>query len=149
MTSFYIVTSYYTKRTKECFPMARPNFISVLNIAEDYTFNMIYSCLFNKNREWKYLCLVVSHLRTYIVLHDSDSTRNYSEVDIKEMLGFLIDNIFVVFGNNVFKQTVGIPMGTNCAPLFVFVSGLILIFLSSRVHSKSSTWEEHISCCDL
>jgi hypothetical protein len=41
----------------------------------------------------------------------------YSEVDIKEMLGFLIDNIFVVFGNQIFQQTVGIPMGTNCAPL--------------------------------
>ena len=30
---------------------------------------------------------------------------------------FLIDNIFVFFGGRVFQQTVGIPMGTNCAPL--------------------------------
>jgi hypothetical protein len=41
----------------------------------------------------------------------------YSEVDIKEMLGFLIDNILVVFGNQIFQQTVGIPMDTSCAPL--------------------------------
>ena len=33
------------------------------------------------------------------------------------MLGFLIDNIYVVFGDHVFQQSVGIPMGTNCAPL--------------------------------
>ena len=33
------------------------------------------------------------------------------------MLNFLIDNIFVVFGGRVFQQTIGIPMGTNCAPL--------------------------------
>ena len=33
------------------------------------------------------------------------------------MLGFLVDNIYVVFGDQVFQQTVGIPMGTNCAPL--------------------------------
>ena len=33
------------------------------------------------------------------------------------MLEFLIDNIFVIFGGRVFQQTVGIPMGTNCAPL--------------------------------
>ena len=33
------------------------------------------------------------------------------------MLEFLIDKIFVVFGNQVFQQSVGIPMGTNCAPL--------------------------------
>ena len=33
------------------------------------------------------------------------------------MLGFLIDNIYVVFGDQVFQQSVGIPMGINCAPL--------------------------------
>ena len=33
------------------------------------------------------------------------------------MLEFLIDSIFFVFGGCVFQQTVGIPMGTNCAPL--------------------------------
>ena len=33
------------------------------------------------------------------------------------MLEFLVDNIFVLFARKVFRQTVGIPMGTNCAPL--------------------------------
>ena len=33
------------------------------------------------------------------------------------MLEFLIENKFVMFGGRVFQQTVGIPMGTNCAPL--------------------------------
>jgi hypothetical protein len=33
------------------------------------------------------------------------------------MVEFLIDNIFVLFGGLVFQQTVGIHMGTNCAPL--------------------------------
>ena len=33
------------------------------------------------------------------------------------MLGFLVDNIYVVFGDQVFQKTVGIPMGTNCALL--------------------------------
>ena len=33
------------------------------------------------------------------------------------MLEILVDNIFVVFGGKVFQQVVGIPMGTNCAPL--------------------------------
>jgi hypothetical protein len=39
------------------------------------------------------------------------------EFDIINILEFLIDNIFVFFGGRVFQQTVGIPMGTNCAPL--------------------------------
>jgi len=34
------------------------------------------------------------------------------------MINFLIDNIFIEFGGRIFKQTVDIPMGTNCAPLF-------------------------------
>ena len=33
------------------------------------------------------------------------------------MVEFLIDNIYVEFGGRVYQQTVGIPMGTNCAPL--------------------------------
>jgi hypothetical protein len=51
------------------------------------------------------------------VRHQSDSQYNYSETDIKDMVGFLTDNIYVVFGDKVFQQSVGIPMGTNCAPL--------------------------------
>ena len=33
------------------------------------------------------------------------------------MLEFLVDNIFVFFAGKVFQQLIGIPMGTNCAPL--------------------------------
>jgi hypothetical protein len=33
------------------------------------------------------------------------------------MLEFLIDSISIIFGERVFQQTFGIPMGTNCAPL--------------------------------
>ena len=48
----------------------------------------------------------------------SDSKNKYSEDDIIKMFElFLVDNIFVVFAVKVFQQIVGIPMGTNCAPL--------------------------------
>ena len=33
------------------------------------------------------------------------------------MIEFLVDNIYVRFGGQLFRQIVGIPMGTNCAPL--------------------------------
>ena len=32
-------------------------------------------------------------------------------------IDFLIDNIYVRFGSSVFRQVIGIPMGTNSAPL--------------------------------
>jgi hypothetical protein len=57
---------------------------------------------------------VISHQKHY-----SDSRHKYSEVEIKKMLEFPIDNIFVVVGDQVFQKSVGIPMGINCAPLLV------------------------------
>jgi hypothetical protein len=35
------------------------------------------------------------------------------------MLEFLIDNIYVLVGGQVSQQSVGIHMGTNCAPLLL------------------------------
>ena len=32
-------------------------------------------------------------------------------------LHYLLDNIFIGFGSKLYRQIVGIPMGTNCAPL--------------------------------
>ncbi|KAK3083072.1 hypothetical protein FSP39_013191 [Pinctada imbricata] len=51
------------------------------------------------------------------------------------MLNFLIDNIFVVFGGKVFQQIVGIPMGTNCAPLLadIFLYSYEAEFIQSLV----------------
>ena len=34
-----------------------------------------------------------------------------------EALIYLLDNIYIRFGTKLYRQIVGIPMGTNCAPL--------------------------------
>ena len=34
-----------------------------------------------------------------------------------EALVYLLDNIYIRFGTKLYRQIVGIPMGTNCAPL--------------------------------
>jgi hypothetical protein len=47
----------------------------------------------------------------------SDSTKRFSETDIINMLEFLIDNTFVMFGGRDFQRTVGIPMDINCVPV--------------------------------
>ena len=33
------------------------------------------------------------------------------------MIEFLVDNMYVTFGGQLFRQMVGILMGTNCAPI--------------------------------
>ena len=37
--------------------------------------------------------------------------------EVCEALTFLLDNIFVRYGSAIYRQVIGIPMGTNCAPL--------------------------------
>jgi hypothetical protein len=39
------------------------------------------------------------------------------EQPLKSMLRLLVDKIYVVFRNKVFRQSVGIPTGIDCAPL--------------------------------
>jgi hypothetical protein len=51
------------------------------------------------------------------------SSNNYKSykmwtcLELCKALCFLLDNIFVRFGDKIYRQVVGIPMGTNCAPL--------------------------------
>ena len=50
----------------------------------------------------------------------SDAVRNYNFWSYQkecEALTFLLDNIYIRFGSKLYRQIVGIPMGTYCAPL--------------------------------
>ena len=50
----------------------------------------------------------------------SDAVRNYNLWSCQKAcaaLTFLLDNIYIRFRSKLYRQIVGIPMGTNCAPL--------------------------------
>ena len=50
----------------------------------------------------------------------SDVYNNYnlwSCQKVCDALVYLLDNIFIRFGTKLYRQTIGFPMGTNCAPL--------------------------------
>ena len=68
----------------------------------------------------------LSKLHHEFIFVPADSNTKYNEEAIICMLNFLIDNIFVVFGGTLFQQTIGIPMGTNCAPLYWQICSYIL-----------------------
>ena len=53
------------------------------------------------------------------------SRHSITEEQFVAYVEYLIYNIYVSIGNRVYRQCVGIPMGTDCAPLLKFV----LIFL--------------------
>ena len=54
---------------------------------------------------------------------------------VTDALIYLLDNIYIRFGSKLYRQNVGIPMGTNCAPL---VADLFL-FRYERDFMKSLT----------
>ena len=92
-------------------------------------------CFFNKKGTRRFKYLVLGRNSAYFVKNHTESRNKYTEEDITAMLDFLIDNIFVEFGGLVFQQTIGIPMGTDCAPLLAdlflysyeaeFIQGLV------------------------
>ena len=49
---------------------------------------------------------------------------NVDKSKLINWMEYLIDNVYIKVGNKVYHQTVGIPMGTDCAPqlanLFLF-----------------------------
>jgi hypothetical protein len=67
--------------------------------------------------------------------------QKYSEDEIKKMLEFPIDNIYVVVGGQVFQQCVGIPMATNCATLLAdqFLYLYEAEFIQNLLHEKKKT----------
>ena len=54
-----------------------------------------------------------------------------------DALVYPLDNIFIRFGNKLYRQTIGIPMGTNCAPLVADV----FLFCYERNFMKSLSGE--------
>ena len=92
---------------------------------------------------WKFRFLVLGREGPYFVKEHSDSKNKYTEDDIINMLEFLVDNIFVVFGGKFFQQIVGIPMGTNCAPL---LAGIFLYsYEADFIQSLLSTGKKKIA----
>ena len=46
-----------------------------------------------------------------------------------DALVYLLDNIIIRFGTKLYRQTIGIPMGTNCAPLVADIYIYIYIYI--------------------
>ena len=75
--------------------------------------------------------------------HDINGGRDnmFTADSICKMIEFLIDNIFVQFGGRLFRQVIGIPMGTNCAPLLadLFLYSYENEFLDNMIRRPQET----------
>ena len=76
------------------------------------------------NREGS-LYLVCNMKRAFFTSEQPKRFKLWSCHKVCNALHYLLDNIFIRFGSKLYRQIVGIPMGTNCAPL---VADLFLLF---------------------
>ena len=67
----------------------------------------------------------------------SENTRTAQCFDakrLKKWIHFLINNLYVEVGGALFRQIVGIPMGTNSAPMILSQSASLMSSVLSFVH---------------
>ena len=118
------------KRVYEC------NRKEVRNI-RTYDFSTLYTCIPHKmlkdRMAWVIKACFNKTSRQYIrigkysaVWHSSrgkSKNLSWDENELIDHMNYLIDNIYVVCGDTLFRQAIGIPMGTDCAP---FLANLFL-----------------------
>ena len=72
--------------------------------------------VFNMIKDKCFICVNTKSMYAYYSVKSSPSNLNFTRNTLINALRFLIDNSFICFQGNVYKQITGIPMGTNCAP---------------------------------
>ena len=88
------------------------------NLLKDKITNLIYSAYTCRKSQYIEVC------QDKAFWSNNVSNKAVTAVHLVELFNYLIDNIYVCVDGSVFKQCVGIPMGTDCAPvvanLFLF-----------------------------
>ena len=146
------------KNSKDLLDNLKSRSLSKINSIKTFDFSTLYTTLphsklksrlisliknsfaYKKGQNYKYI--VLAYTSTYFTNNKpKDNTRYYTEEQVISMLEFLIDNIFVEFGGKIFQQTIGIPMGTNCAPLLadLFLYSYETEFLQNLIRDKKKS----------
>ena len=63
------------------------------------------------------LCLVCNDRNAFFTSEKPKTYHAWSCQNVCDALTFLLDISFIRFSTKLYRQVVGIPMGTNCAPL--------------------------------
>ena len=111
--------------------------------------NIINNAFKHKNGATRYTHIKVGRNKSHFTSDPLNGDNKYTANDICKMIEFLVDNIYVRFGGQLFRQMVGIPMGTNCAPLLAdlflysyeneFLDTLIIIIIIINNKKRSHT----------
>ena len=69
----------------------------------------------SSNKAAKFICCS-SKWSVYFSKSRSKTNASYSKEELIDNAKRIIDNCYVLYHENIFRQVIGIPMGTNCAP---------------------------------
>ena len=80
---------------------------------------LIHNSFKRRNGSNRYTHIKITSEKGYFTdtINPGRGNNLYTADQTCRMVEFLIDKIFVKFGGCLFRQVIGIPMGTNCAPL--------------------------------
>ena len=71
----------------------------------------------NAHLNYGSLYLACNDRKAFFTSSDQSRYTLWSCQNVCDALSYLLDNIYIRFGTKLYRQIVGIPMGTNCAPL--------------------------------
>ena len=104
------------KNSKDLLDNLKSRSFSQVSSIKTFDFSTLYTTLPNDKLK-THLKETIHKVSTYFSNKIQKGKTCYSEEQVISMLEFLIDSMFISFGGTLFQQVVGIPMGTNCAPL--------------------------------
>ena len=88
------------------------------NLLKSGITTLVHNSFKRRDGSYRYTHIKITRRKGYFIDTINPGGDNlYTADHICRMIEFLIDNIFVKFGQCLFRQVIGIPvMGTNCAP---------------------------------
>ena len=76
----------------------------------------VYKCVKHSSKAANYISCSDKSRTAYWSKSSSKSNISLSADQLIVLVNIIIDNSYILFHDNVFRQIIGIPMGTNCAP---------------------------------
>ena len=97
-------------------------------------------------RREEVLYLACNEECTFFASEEHKKYHLWSCQKVTDALIYLLDNIHIKFGSKLYRQNVGIPMGTNCAPPPLVAD--LFLFCYERDFMKSLTKEKRYELID-
>ena len=118
-----------------------------------YDFSTLYTNIPHKDLKDKMLWVIDKAFNNKKYIYVSNNTnldatwyklKNAINIDKNTLIKhitYLIDNVYISVNNNVFRQVIGIPMGTDCAPFLanLYLYALEYKFLEQLTHDDIDT----------